>query len=151
MLIIRKSVLNRALTLALNRGAINESSQNNMNEAKRFYNFTTEDFIGMWDSVEYPVLAGESMMLPGYLADHFAKHLVNREMQNEGKVSGMHDEFARKPYLDKCFVGETIVSESSVGAEIAALNAEPVVIEESKVVVKKKAGRPKKTEFDEII
>ena len=51
-----------------------------MNTAKRFTNFSNEDFIGIWNKEQFPFKAGETMLLQGYLADHFAKHLVDREL-----------------------------------------------------------------------
>ena len=46
----------------------------------RFINFTDQEFVGYWNGKgrKYPTGAGEYM--PDYLAKHFAKHLVNREL-----------------------------------------------------------------------
>lgn len=44
-----------------------------------FTNFTDKDFTGMWDKRLYPLKAGKSYYLPFYLAEHFAKHLAERE------------------------------------------------------------------------
>lgn len=45
-----------------------------------FTNFTQDDFIGYWDGKPTTVKSGKSIYLPDYLAKHFAKHLVNREL-----------------------------------------------------------------------
>ena len=119
-----------------------------MQAAKKFHNYSTEDFTGFWDKVAYTVKAGETIMLPGFLADHIAKHFVDREMMKENKVVALNSEFSRKPYLDKCFVGESIAVHNELEAEVKALNE---VVEKPK----NKGGRPKKTEetteFSEVL
>lgn len=45
-----------------------------------FVNFTTEDFTGYWDGKPKTIKAGQQLWMPDYLASHFAKHLVNREL-----------------------------------------------------------------------
>lgn len=46
----------------------------------QFVNFTDQEFVGYWNGKgrKYPAGTGEYM--PDYLARHFAKHLVNREL-----------------------------------------------------------------------
>ena len=44
-----------------------------------FTNWTDEDFEGMWSKKIYKFTAGKSYYLPFYLAEHFAKHLADRE------------------------------------------------------------------------
>ena len=46
----------------------------------QFVNFTDESFIGSWDGKLRKYPAGSSEFMPDYLAKHFAKHLVNREL-----------------------------------------------------------------------
>lgn len=46
-----------------------------------FINFTEEEFIGYWGGKGKKFKPGEKVWMPDYLADHFAKHLVNRELQ----------------------------------------------------------------------
>lgn len=46
----------------------------------KFTNFTDQDFIGHWDGKAKKIKAGQSIYMPDYLAKHFAKHLVNREL-----------------------------------------------------------------------
>lgn len=45
-----------------------------------FTNFSDESFTGYWDGKPKTFKAGQSMYMPDYLASHFAKHLVNREL-----------------------------------------------------------------------
>lgn len=44
-----------------------------------FTNWTDEDFEGVWDKKTYKFSQGKSYYLPFYLAEHFAKHLADRE------------------------------------------------------------------------
>lgn len=46
----------------------------------KFFNFTNQEFIGYWDGKGRKYPAGSSEFMPDYLAKHFAKHLVNREL-----------------------------------------------------------------------
>lgn len=45
-----------------------------------FTNFTDQEFIGYWDGKAKKFSPGQSLYMPDYLASHFAKHLVNREL-----------------------------------------------------------------------
>lgn len=56
-----------------------------------FTNFSTEEFTGYWDGKGKKFAPGQSMYMPDYLANVFAKHLVNRELQR-----------ANDPKLDRC-------------------------------------------------
>lgn len=50
-----------------------------------FTNFTLEDFTGYWDGRSQTIKAGQSIEVPRFLAEHFAKHLVNRELIRKNK------------------------------------------------------------------
>lgn len=52
-------------------------------KVKLFHNFTTEPFAWTWNSKMYRFKPGEKRYLPSYLAEHFAKHLANRELKND--------------------------------------------------------------------
>ena len=128
-----------------------------MATVKNFKNYTTEDFVGMWDGVERLIKAGDSINLPGFLADHYAKHLVDREMFREGLDMSINIQEARKPFLDKCFIGEAISAPTELEAEIASLN-QPVkeevvekVIEDVNPVEEVKPEEGQTTEFSEVI
>lgn len=49
-----------------------------------FTNFSTEAFTGYWDGKPKTFAPGQSLYMPDYLASHFAKHLVNRELLKLG-------------------------------------------------------------------
>jgi hypothetical protein len=49
-----------------------------------FLNIDSEDFIGYWDSKPYTIKAGETKFYPQFLAEHFAKHLSDKLMQERG-------------------------------------------------------------------
>lgn len=50
-----------------------------------FYNFSDEVFVGKWGGQEKSFAAGSKTYMPAYLAQHFAKHLTNRELLKQGK------------------------------------------------------------------
>lgn len=50
-----------------------------------FTNFSTEPFTGYWDGKPKTFQAGQTVIMPDYLARHFAKHLTNRELLKLGK------------------------------------------------------------------
>lgn len=54
-----------------------------------FVNFTNEEFIGYWDGKGKKFAPGQSVTMPIYLAEHFAKHLVNRELLRKDKKGNL--------------------------------------------------------------
>jgi len=84
-----------------------------------FTNWTDEDFIGLWDGITYPIKKGQSMYLEDWKAKHFAKHLVDREMNKEGKPTSNPMRIGLEA---KCF-GESEEVKSEV--EIENLNKQP--------------------------
>ena len=50
-----------------------------------FHNFSGEPFTGYWNGKPKTFKAGERVYMPSYLAEHFAKHLANRELIRTGK------------------------------------------------------------------
>lgn len=85
-----------------------------------FYNWSEEDFVWTWDSEPAGFKAGSKTMLPDYLAKHFAKHFVDRELIKLGLPV---DHFRRKELLAKSLIGE-IEQPSTLVAQIASLNVE---------------------------
>jgi len=73
-----------------------------------FVNFTDEDFVHSWNSVTYTFKAGTSMYLEPWLAEHFSKHLVDREINklNDGKKPldeiRIDNQQLRNSFLEKC-------------------------------------------------
>ena len=49
----------------------------------KFTNFSNEDFTWKWDNIAYSFKAGSTVYMEDWKARHFAKHLVNRELQKE--------------------------------------------------------------------
>ena len=64
-----------------------------MNQTKQevkaiiFKNFSDEDFTHTWDSVPYTFKAGQEMYMEDWKAAHFAKHLINRELNKLNRPS----------------------------------------------------------------
>lgn len=69
---------------------------------KYFKNWSSEDFVGKWDGVERVIKAGKIEPVEDYLAEHFAKHLTDRELfkANLPLVCGKRDEFYEKCFAD---------------------------------------------------
>lgn len=49
-----------------------------LHEAIKFYNPTDRNFVGTWDNEPYDVPAKTVKYFSSYLAQHFAKHLANK-------------------------------------------------------------------------
>lgn len=77
-------------------------------EAKKFKNWTGEDFTWKFDGIPYTFKAGQEMFLEDYKAEHFAKHLVDREMNNQGVVTSSLSK--RQELTAKCFPSDEIVT-----------------------------------------
>jgi acyl CoA:acetate/3-ketoacid CoA transferase alpha subunit len=93
--------------------------------AKKFTNFTDKDFTHSFDGVPYTFKAGETIMLEDFKADHFAKHLVDQQMNDLRMVTSNVVE--RTKLLARCFQDQDV----------------PVV---SLPVEDKKVKKPKKVE-----
>lgn len=93
-----------------------------MNQAILFTNYSPEDFTWNWDSTPYSFKAGSSVMLPAYLARHFTKHLVDREMQ---KVGLTVNHFSRKNYEAKCLTEEPIEAVNAEKLKVDIMNLKP--------------------------
>lgn len=50
-----------------------------------FHNFSTTPFTGFWNGKGRTFQPGDRKFMPKYLAEHYAKHLVNRELILAGK------------------------------------------------------------------
>lgn len=51
----------------------------------KFTNFSKEDFTWTWNKIPYKFPAGEFRFMETNLAEHFAKHLINRELLKKGR------------------------------------------------------------------
>lgn len=63
--------------------------------AKKFKNFTDTDFTWKFDGIEYTFPAGSEIFLEDYKAEHFAKHLADREMNRLNIVTNNVGERAK--------------------------------------------------------
>lgn len=123
-------------------------------KAVNFYNFSNEDFSYTWDGEVFDFPAGERVMLQEYLARHFAKHLVDRELNN-AKLDTNHfsrRELERKALPGFVFEGEEPkqtekVSETKLVFQMMNEKAEEAVVEEvAEEVAAPKRGRKPKAE-----
>jgi len=122
------------------------------NNEKRyvFTNWTTEDFTCSWDSQAKTIAAGAYLEMPEYLAYHFTKHLVDREMHRDGKEKFIASDEQRDPYEKKTM---SIIAD---GVDSPALNKlkeeirKEVEEEQTKVEKKEKKTKAEKTEFADI-
>lgn len=89
-----------------------------------FTNWTQEDFSWTWNSVPYKFRAGTSIFLEDYLANHFAKHLVDRELFRAEKQT---TDQSRDSLIAKCIQADDESEEQP--PEVVALeimNKKPV-------------------------
>lgn len=77
-------------------------------EAKQFHNFTGTDFTWKWDGIPYTFKAGQTMFLEDFKAEHFAKHLIDRELNVMGLPT--NDMVTRKRLEGKCFPSDEVVT-----------------------------------------
>lgn len=54
-----------------------------------FTNFTNEPFTGYWNGKGKTIKAGESLYMAEFLASHFAKHLVNKELLKTNRAGNL--------------------------------------------------------------
>lgn len=85
----------------------------------RFFNWTDRDFTWSWNSEPYTFRAGESLTLEDWKAEHFAGHLVDRELHREGlQVCDPK----REDYMKRTLISTDVVVESEEKAKDAILN-----------------------------
>jgi hypothetical protein len=87
-----------------------------------FTNWTSEDFTYTFGGEEFSFKAGSSSYLQDYLAEHFAKHLANRELHK--KDDPKFHTYVNNPknpvfmeFFNKSF-GEVSVPQSELKAEV---------------------------------
>jgi hypothetical protein len=99
-------------------------------ENKKFRNFSDESFSWSWNGVLYTFGAGTEIYLEGPKADHFAKHLVDRELN---KLKLPTNSPRRPEFMEKCFPpAETISAEEAlnISEEAKARNKKSVSVKE---------------------
>lgn len=110
-------------------------SQNAQNVV--FVNWSNEEFTHSWANEPFTFYPGKKTILPKYLADHFAKHLTDREMHKavDDKGRAMHtDSPDRAKFLARCFAESSLTASTPIKAQIEALNAQAEIEHEKKEV-----------------
>ena len=79
-----------------------------------FFNFTSTPFTGYWDGKPKTFKAGEKVYMPEYLAKHFAKHLTNRVLLEQGKENATSPKFPEQvPQFMEIFNQACILEEET--------------------------------------
>ena len=125
--------------------------------AKKFKNFTEQIFVWKWDGIEHTFLAGMEIFLEDYKADHFAKHLVDQEMNRLHLLT--NNALQREQLTALCFPTDEVVTpiealnlnekadvkaEKEKEVEFPDLNTTEEKEEKEEEKVEKKRGRPLK-------
>lgn len=107
-----------------------------------FTNFTSEDFTPTWNKAPYHIPAGQSIMLELGIAETFAKHLIDRELNRAKKSTG--DAQERKKLWDRIFptLAKKVVAEdeTKLRHEVANANAGQAMPQAPKVEADAEAG-----------
>lgn len=61
------------------------SAQAPLSTIVKFTNFSDEDFTHTWNNIPYTFKAGTVKFMESGLANHFAKHFINRELLKRGR------------------------------------------------------------------
>ena len=72
--------------------ALDREQSGIMNRVVLFTNFTSSPFTGMWDKQEFHFKPGESKYMEFWRARHFAKHLVNQELNDPKYPNGANSQ-----------------------------------------------------------
>lgn len=87
-----------------------------------FKNFSDEDFTHTWDSVPYTFKAGQEIFMEDWKALHFAKHLVQRELN---KLNRPTNDPSRIGLMKKCMpTAEAIVASDQSSLQTELLNVD---------------------------
>jgi hypothetical protein len=91
-----------------------------------FHNWSDQDFTWTFGNEPTTFKAGQRVILPDYLANHFAKHFVDRELIQTVDEKGNElpvSHHTRKALLEKTLLDES-VEPSSLAAQIRVLNVQ---------------------------
>lgn len=112
-----------------------------MQKAITFCNFTDKPFSHTWDSVPYNFLPGQKFMMEDWKARHFAKHLANFVLNEQGKsvADPSHKDLMKKAMPDEDEV--IAVSASEMTTKLLNYKQDETAPE----VKKDKGGRPRKS------
>ena len=129
--------------------------ETNYLDVVNFTNIDRADFDGMWGGERTTIKAGETRQFPRFLANHYAKHLIDKILIRGGQ--DFSNELLRAPLADQILgsiarppaestTGLPSVGEPTSSAPVPEFEEKPK--EEPKVEVPppnpKKKGRPKK-------
>jgi hypothetical protein len=109
-----------------------------------FSNWTNEDFVGVWGGKTTTIKAGAILEVPMYLAYHYCKHLVDREMNKSGKASLIGDDSVRAPLEEKT------ICEITAGMDSPALATLKEQIKKEVEAEPKGDKKSKKEEFADL-
>jgi len=116
-----------------------------------FSNWSDEDFTGQWGGVPTLIKAGAVMEFPMYLAYHFAKHFVDREMYKAHKEQFVSVDEVRKEFEEKTISEITSGTDSPALASLKEKIKEEIENEINPATLEKpKRGRPKRLTGSEI-
>lgn len=96
-----------------------------------FQNWTEEAFKGYWDGKGKTFEPGYRQLVPAYLAEHFARHLTNRELLRQGKETSVSPKFPGQvpefmELFNKAYIAEDAVAEEDdIDGLIGAAQLEP--------------------------
>lgn len=77
-------------------------------QAIKFRNWTNEEFTWKYNGIPHVFPAGMEIYMESDKAEHFAKHLTDREMHKLGIPTDM--ETKRKELTAKCFPSDVVVT-----------------------------------------
>jgi len=90
-----------------------------------FHNFTDKPFTGYWNGKPHTVRAGEKKYMPEYLAEHFAKHLTNKILTEQGKELYCSPKKPKEvPQFYEIFSRACIIEEASDEQDEASMQIE---------------------------
>lgn len=111
-----------------------------------FHNFSSKPFTGYWDGKPKTFKPGEKVYLPEYLAKHYAKHLTNQILIEQGKERSTSPKFPEQvPDFINLFNKACIIEDSE---EMTEAEVESDVMQKSHqkepIQEPKRMGRPPK-------
>lgn len=87
-----------------------------------FFNFTSNPFTGYWDGKPKTFKPGEKVYMPEYLAKHYAKHLTNKVLLEQGKETATSPKFPEQvPQFMEIFNQACILEDESEEQDEAQL------------------------------
>jgi hypothetical protein len=124
-----------------------------------FHNFTFESFTGYWDGRPKTFKAGEKVMMPQELAEHYAKHLVNAVLISRGHYNYTSPKFPKQVpmfmelFNQACIVDKSAEEKTESEVQIAVANQQTEVDQklnkkEPQVIIPPDADEDEESEAD---